>query len=599
MDLRAIINADATTPTHSSTPQPASRSVPMYHDYHGSAHVSPQDAHAGRQATPAQSPRAPTAQHDHRSPASSKFHSALAGSPYGPSSSPSTTWGPPYPFPPQPAVETRRPSVPEPSPREYAAQRRPRSHGEMAGYDRFGSDPSQSPQREGSHVADASRYPLETLPANSAPPVPERGRGEWAGPSPVSYQTSPSSAKVAVAPEPASPSPARPSRKRGRDEPPIFAQSVKRVKSDGALPIHKGVPAQSKNDTRDIQMASGRSSRPGPAHGETNGAGVVPQAEVMAAPSSAVTTAAAAAAAAAEVGPLGPWEASFTDVIPSQEITRAVMDFLFVEVVQRSDVGSTGQIEVEAKLGQLIDPDTDERIDNGSSTECVLNKNSKAYGVSRAKFRSSMTEAQHRMLNQYLNRAVATSRAPPATATGKPRIPMDYVHTRERDRFYVLPSAMAMLPLSVRPLVKRELKVRATTDQKTGQILAKIIKVRLADLHVHSPRTAFDWRISVNLEMPYEGEMEGLVEVSENGKRPERNKDRMSYRHLAYQIDLTQVTMHSDGASRVEKEHELEVEVSAERIREQGLLAQAGQSAQYEDIIQGFVNNVRILTRAV
>ena len=126
---------------------------------------------------------------------------------------------------------------------------------------------------------------------------------------------------------------------------------------------------------------------------------------------------------------------------------------------------------------------------------------------------------------------------------------MDYVHTHERDRFYELPqAALASLPPSVRPHInpRHKVKVRVTTNQKTGQQLAKIIKVRIADLDIYSPRTAFDWRVSVNLEMPYDGDVDGLVEVSEDGKRPDRNKDRMSYRHLAYQIDLTQVTLQSD-----------------------------------------------------
>lgn len=86
--------------------------------------------------------------------------------------------------------------------------------------------------------------------------------------------------------------------------------------------------------------------------------------------------------------------------------------------------------------------------------------------------------------------------------------------------------------------------MRITTDQRTGRELAKIVKVRVADLDVYSPKTNFDWRVSINLEMKYEGDNRDLVEVMEGGKRaPERNKDRMTYRHLAYQIDLTQVTL--------------------------------------------------------
>ena len=125
---------------------------------------------------------------------------------------------------------------------------------------------------------------------------------------------------------------------------------------------------------------------------------------------------------------------------------------------------------------------------------------------------------------------------------------MTYVHTKECDTFYELSqSGQLSLPPSIRAqLIPRQnkAKVRITTDQKTGRELAKIVKVRVADLDVHSPATLFDWRVSINLEMNFEGDTRDLVEVMEGGRKaPQRNKDRVTYRHLAYQIDLTQVTL--------------------------------------------------------
>ena len=73
--------------------------------------------------------------------------------------------------------------------------------------------------------------------------------------------------------------------------------------------------------------------------------------------------------------------------------------------------------------------------------------------------------------------------------------------------------------------------------------MAKIIKVRVSDIEVYSPQTPFDWRVSVSLEVNYDGDMRELVETTEgkDQKRPDRNKDRVSYKHSHYQIDLTQV----------------------------------------------------------
>lgn len=127
---------------------------------------------------------------------------------------------------------------------------------------------------------------------------------------------------------------------------------------------------------------------------------------------------------------------------------------------------------------------------------------------------------------------------------------MSYKHTKETDTFYELSQAGALqLPpsiaasLNINSRQANKAKVRITTDSTTGKEIAKIIKARVADIDVYSPNTAFDWRISVNVEMNYNGKKEDLVETEKrDGKHADRNKDRMSYKHLAYQIDLTQVT---------------------------------------------------------
>lgn len=52
--------------------------------------------------------------------------------------------------------------------------------------------------------------------------------------------------------------------------------------------------------------------------------------------------------------------------------------------------------------------------------------------------------------------------------------------------------------------------------------------------------------------------------------------------------------------SQSEFEHELEIEISSAEVRRQGDLALAGDPKnQYEELIKGFVDNIRVLTRAV
>lgn len=75
-----------------------------------------------------------------------------------------------------------------------------------------------------------------------------------------------------------------------------------------------------------------------------------------------------------------------------------VCDFLFQQVVVRKDLGAgpagaaaTGQgaiLEVEAKLGQLVDKNRGERLRLPVMTECVISRDDPSLRIS---FESSMT----------------------------------------------------------------------------------------------------------------------------------------------------------------------------------------------------------------
>jgi hypothetical protein len=127
-----------------------------------------------------------------------------------------------------------------------------------------------------------------------------------------------------------------------------------------------------------------------------------------------------------------------------------------------------------------------------------------------------------------------------------------YQHRREIDRFFELPLALqSRLPGAVRSLMKRNAKVRVTYDQKTRQVLAAIVKVRVSDQHLYFPGLPLDCRFSLNLEMPWPDPVEELerLGVPDAENMPDRNKDRLSYSQSHYQIDLTQVTHSAPGAN--------------------------------------------------
>jgi hypothetical protein len=148
--------------------------------------------------------------------------------------------------------------------------------------------------------------------------------------------------------------------------------------------------------------------------------------------------------------------------------------------------------------------------------------------------------------------------------------------------------------------VRRTTKIRNPDNEPP----LSIIKQRIADLEIYCPNQAFDYRISINLEAPWSGDVRHLHQTPEQVANA-RGKDRISYRYLAYQIDLTQITQGDGGVGGpghgpVQKklEHELELEIGVpETRRELDKLIRGEEGSIYGKLIEGFVNNVRILVR--
>ncbi|TQV97024.1 mRNA capping nucleoside-triphosphatase [Cordyceps javanica] len=273
---------------------------------------------------------------------------------------------------------------------------------------------------------------------------------------------------------------------------------------------------------------------------------------------------------------LGPWEASITGVKPYEEMARAVADFLFIHVINAQDaqeISSRGiEFEIEAKLGTLIDKDTNHRVEKLIESECVLRD------TGRVAFQSSMTEAHHKAFNEFLNNIVIQT--DPRSAHGRKRVQVHYKHRREIDKYFELPlDLQARIP---------------------GCVRSRLVKARVADIDLHMPKCPMDCRISINLEMNWDGpvnELEQLAGAPTQGVT-DRRKDRLSYKQGNYQIDLTQVTMpNGQGSHRGDKEHELEIEVSGAAVIEQGRRAMNGDTHGYQELVEGFLDNVRVLAR--
>jgi hypothetical protein len=275
--------------------------------------------------------------------------------------------------------------------------------------------------------------------------------------------------------------------------------------------------------------------------------------------------------------------------------TLRLCDFFFSRIIANDELRqavaqSPGtEIEIEARWGQLSDSSTGFRLQGLHDTECVL-KRDVAQGI---KFDSTMTLAQHKKMNQVLNEQVSRSKAEPS------RTDVDYKHTKELDTFYELDqNGFNLLDPAMRQIVAtspKRLRIRVTRDARDGRIIRKIIKHRIENLEISSPSTLWDYRIGINLEIEYPGPVEGMQPVIENGRSlesMERKKDRLSYSWLsAYQIDLTQVIQGQN------KNHELELELDAGLLIEAGDNLKRGLPNDYEALVAGMMNNLRVLSR--
>lgn len=207
-----------------------------------------------------------------------------------------------------------------------------------------------------------------------------------------------------------------------------------------------------------------------------------------------------------------------------------------------------------------------------------------------------MIQPEHKAMNQFLNDAIKETMQ-------KGRVPMQYQHPRQTDSFEPLSAAgIAALPPVFRKRKLppgREMRLRTTKDFKSNQITARIVKLQIADCHIYNPRHDYDCRISINLEAnmnrPELAPHEALVEPQkfDVAAAPERQKDRLSYKHLGYSIDLTRVDVKGRAAK-----YELELEVDAQVLREQIRAMQEGRGAfGFQTVVSGFLDNATFLMR--
>ncbi|KAK0946989.1 hypothetical protein LTR29_001572 [Friedmanniomyces endolithicus] len=295
------------------------------------------------------------------------------------------------------------------------------------------------------------------------------------------------------------------------------------------------------------------------------------------------------------------WERSIRWTAPMPEMLKQVIDWLYVQLNNIQDVPDSPEeieVEIEAKIGKIVNVGNGERIMMPITSPTILNQ-MWATG-DNIRFESQMELNEHKAMNAFLNTALQASKMEERYG----RVPMDYSHPKSRDSFRPLSdTGYDALPPAFRRHAgekRKDLKLRTTTNLATGEVEARIVKSKMADLHIFNPAGDYDCRISLNLEanmnLPHLAPYTDLFGEWAPGERasPDRMKDRMSYKHLVYRIDLTMVSV----SKALPPKFELELEVEGQVLREQMRLMSGGEGEDaFADLVGGFLDNATFLMR--
>ncbi|WWC87344.1 uncharacterized protein L201_002233 [Kwoniella dendrophila CBS 6074] len=256
---------------------------------------------------------------------------------------------------------------------------------------------------------------------------------------------------------------------------------------------------------------------------------------------------------------------SIFNISPRNPFTSVVGDFIL------ANTAGLENVEIEIKLGILMsvsDPqgiNPSRRIRLPTQSEMIVPPD---YPL--GPFHATMHPNQHKTLNNLLNQA-AQSSVNLTSNQGK----VHFSRSKLTDSFHGGGSG------------NRSGKVRVSRSRETGQIVEVVKKRRIADLNVYCPNAAFDWRISVNVEEPYD--------MPDTPPTMTRDKDRASYKHQVCQVDLTHVmSKHDNSQTKPVSSFELEIEI----LDVPTLLAegQAG-SDRFDEILQNVLDTARMLIK--
>lgn len=341
---------------------------------------------------------------------------------------------------------------------------------------------------------------------------------------------------------------------RRYDEPPIWALSYRRLNNMRMIQTRNQGPLRQGDYQR--QHGSHRTNRPPHSHSHQQ----VHYASQKSQPPRVTTL--------SQIPSMSGLPVSLTDVLPYEDLTRKITEWLFATL---HNLGEERQyVEVEVKLGQIMQRKIDKRLSLPVTTETVVSPD---YAKTQTTFQASMLEQQFKAAAAFLDKLASDTKG-----TDKPTRIVSYPVNSTRDLVFQPPGTD---------------NCRVTLN-KEDQEIERIVKRRVDNLVVYSPGDLLDFRISISLEIPVTG---ADIDLTQLPVKTERVKNRLSYAHRAFQVDLTSVV-----TDKINNTQELEVEINKPLMLEYFDALSRGDkdaSLRFEELVRFTVDNTRLILRKI
>lgn len=261
---------------------------------------------------------------------------------------------------------------------------------------------------------------------------------------------------------------------------------------------------------------------------------------------------------------------SLTNVLQFEELTRKVTEWLFGSL---QSLGEDRQYaEVEVKLGRIIQKDTGQRLSLPVLTETAVTTD---FAREKTTFVSSVSDEQFRLAMEFLKVLAKESKKGLRKPTYIEAIPKVYM----RDEIYRNYDGGRNFRL---------------TFNSGNELIEQIDKKKVDHLAVYSPGDRLDFRITVSVEVPVS---EDEVNMKVLKKLTERCKTRVSYKHAAFQADLTTVI-----SDKTKMSNEVELEVNKDLLLQNFNSTLSGDrdaSIKFEEFVRFLIDNTRLVLRKV